>query len=119
MYPSFSETNLTIGQLLARLRQFYKPDHKALAQALQTSYTTYLNTERGKRELSFLMALRICQFYKIDLYDFISMLSDEELGRNDWSVIKAKEKSERKKAEGDQSKGHVGKTEQVVSTGTL
>lgn len=63
------------------------------------SYTTYLKTERGQRELSFLMALRICQFYKMDLHELVSMLSDEELGRNELSIIKAFEKRERKKAE--------------------
>jgi hypothetical protein len=45
------------------------------------------------------MALKICQFYQLDVHDFISMLSDEELGRQDYSVIKAHEKTERKKAE--------------------
>lgn len=86
-----------IGQLLAKLRSIYKPDSKALAEALQTSYTTYLNTERGKRELSFLMALRICHFYKLDLFEFISMLSDEELDRKDTSIIKALQKIDKKK----------------------
>jgi transcriptional regulator with XRE-family HTH domain len=114
MYPSISEAKLTLGQLLARLRQIYQPDHKALAEALQTSYTTYLKTERGKRELSFLMALRLCKFYKLDLHEFISMLSDEELGRNDLSVIKAQEKRERKKAEAKKAKVIDIKTEQAV-----
>ncbi|MGH9877734.1 MAG: hypothetical protein ACRD5H_08855, partial [Nitrososphaerales archaeon] len=104
MYPSISETKLTLSQLLARLRHIHQPDHKALAEALRASYTTYLKTERGQREMSFLMALRLCQFYKLDLHEFISMLSDEELGRNDFSVIKAKEKRERKKAEASKAK---------------
>ncbi len=98
MQPSNPDTKFTLGQLLARLRQVYQPDSKALSEALQTSYTTYLKVERGHRELSFLMALRICQFYKMDLYEFISMLSDEELGRNDLSVIKFHHKMEQKKA---------------------
>jgi transcriptional regulator with XRE-family HTH domain len=99
MYPSISDTKLSLSQLLARLRYIHQPGHKALAEALQMSYTTYLKTERGRRELSFLMALRICQFYKMDLHEFISMLSDEELGRNELSIMKALEKRERKKAE--------------------
>ena len=66
MQPSISDAKLSLAQLLARLRQVYQPDSKALAEALHTSYTTYLKTERGRRELSFLMALRICQFYKLD-----------------------------------------------------
>lgn len=114
MYPSISETKLTLGQLLARLRQLHQPDQKSFAEALRASYTTYLKTERGQREMSFLMALRLCQFYKMDLYEFISMLSDEELGRNDFSVIKAKEKRDRKKAEAVKAKVIDIKTEQVV-----
>ena len=98
MYPSISDAKLTIGQVLARLRQVHQPEQKSLAQALQMSYTTYLKTERDQREPSFLMALRICQFYKIDLHEFVSMLSDEELGRNEVSISKAIEKRERKKA---------------------
>ncbi|MES2776814.1 MAG: hypothetical protein V4722_21730 [Bacteroidota bacterium] len=98
MQSSISETKLTLAQLLAKLRRIYQADSKALAEALQTSYTTYLNTERGKRELSFLMALRLCQFYKLDLHEFISMLSEEELGRDDLAVIKDRQKKEKKKA---------------------
>jgi len=78
------------------------------------SYTTYLKTERGQRELSFLMALRICQFYKMDLHEFISMLSDQELGRNELPIIKALEKRERKKAAVSKAKVIDIKTQQVV-----
>ena len=99
LYPSISEAKFTIAEVLERLRQIHQPEPKALARALQMSYTTYLKTERGHRELSFLMALRICQFYKIDLHEFISMLSDEELRRSELSISKAVEKRERKKAE--------------------
>ena len=114
MQPSISETKLTLGQLLAHLRLVYQPDNKALSDAIQTSYTTYLKTERGNRELSFLMALRLCQFYKLDIHDFISMLSDEELGRNDLSVIRAKQQRDRKIAEAAKAKVIDLKTEQVV-----
>ncbi len=119
MYPSISDAKLTLGQLLTRLRQIHQPDQKALAKALQMSYTTYLKTERGQRELSFLMALRICQFYKMDLHEFVSMLSDEELGRNELSIIKALEKRERKKAEVLKAKVIDIKTEQSVHPSLL
>ncbi|MEJ7737205.1 MAG: hypothetical protein WKF97_07250 [Chitinophagaceae bacterium] len=61
-----------------------------MANALQLSYTTYLKTERGQRELSFLMALRICQFHKMDLHEFVSMLSDEKRERKKEEALKAK-----------------------------
>jgi hypothetical protein len=114
MQPSIPVAKFTLSQLLARLRQIYQPDSKALSEALHTSYTTYLKMERGKRELSFLMALRICQFYKLDLHEFICMLSDEELGRNDLSVIKFQQQRERKKAELLKAKVIDIKTEQNV-----
>lgn len=119
MYPSVSNAKFTLGELLARLRHIHQPDNKALAAALQMSYTTYLKTERGQRELSFLMALRICQFYKMDLHEFIAMLSDEELGRNDLSISKQKEKIERKKAEALKAKVIDIKTEQAISSARL
>jgi hypothetical protein len=60
------------------------------------------------------MALRICRFYQLDLHEFISMLSDEELSRTDFSVIKAKEKIERKKAAASKAKGIDIKTEERI-----
>ena len=119
MYPSISNPNLTLAEVLARLRHIHQPEQKALAAALQMSYTTYLKTERGQRELSFLMGLRICQFYKIDLHEFVSMLSDEELGRSELSISKALEKRERKKAEASKSKVIDIKTAQAVHPSLL
>ena len=119
MYPSISDSKLTLGELLARLRQIHQPDQKALANALQMSYTTYLKTERGQRELSFLMALRICQFYKMDLHEFVSMLSDEELGRSELSISNALEKRERKKAEALKAKVIDIRTEKAVHPSML
>lgn len=50
------------------------------------------------------MALKICKFYKIDVHDFVVMLSDDELDRRDQSVIKVQEKRDRKKAEEEKAK---------------
>jgi len=94
----------TVGQVLAKLRQDYRPDNNQLAAALQTSYTTYLNTERDQRELSFLMALRICRFYGLDIHEFISMIGEEELNRKDFAVLRAQERKEKKKAEALQAR---------------
>jgi DNA-binding XRE family transcriptional regulator len=82
----------------------YKPDPGLFAQAIQTSMATYRHIERGERELSLLMALRICRFYRLDLHEFISMISDEELDRPDYAVMRAKEQRERKKAEASKAK---------------
>jgi transcriptional regulator with XRE-family HTH domain len=114
MYPSISDAKLTMGQLLARLRHVYRASNKALYSALQTSSATYLKIERGERELSFLMALRVCQFYKLDLHEFISMLSDEELGRQDYSVIRVQQQRERKKVEAAKAKVIDIKTDEII-----
>jgi hypothetical protein len=99
LYPSISDKKFTIAEVLAKLRNSAPGISRELYKALQMSSGTYLKVERAERELSFLMALRICQFYKLDLHEFISMLSDEELNRRDYSVIQAQLKRERKKAE--------------------
>lgn len=104
MYPSISIQSCTVGQVLARLREQRKPSNTELYKALKASSSTYLKIERDQRDLSFVMALRLCQFYQLDLHEFISMLSDEELSRQDFSVSKALEKRERKKAEATQAK---------------
>ena len=119
MYPSMSDAKLTLGQVLARLRHLHQPEQKVLAQVLQMSYTTYLKIERDQRELSFLMALRICQFYKMDLHEFVSMLSDEELQRSELSISKALEKRQRKQAERLKAKVIDIKTEQAVHPSML
>jgi hypothetical protein len=114
MYPSISDSKFTVGQTLARLMQQYRPDKPSLYKALQTSSSTYLKIERDERDLTFLMALKICQFYQLDLHEFIAMLSDAELGRQDISVIRAQQQRERKKAEAAKAKVIDIKTEAVI-----
>jgi len=104
MFPSISNQNNSIGQVLAKLKTERRPDLNALYKAIKASSTTYMKIERDQRDLSFVMALRLCQFYELDLHEFISLLSDEELMRHDYSVSKAHEKIERKKAEMKQAK---------------
>ena len=68
---AISQQKLTVSQAVARLRQIYQPGSRDLTRALGTSSTTYLKIERGQRDLSFLMALKLCRFYNLDLHDFI------------------------------------------------
>jgi hypothetical protein len=114
MYPSISDSKCTVGQALARLMQQYRPDKPSLYKALQTSSSTYLKIERDQRELSWLMALRVCQFYKLDLHEFVSMLSDEELRRQDYAVIRVQQQRERKKALAAKAKVIDIKTEERI-----
>jgi DNA-binding XRE family transcriptional regulator len=99
-----SSSGLTVGQALARLREQYRPANEELAKAIHASYTTYLKTERDQRELSFVMALKLCRFYGLDIHEFIAMLSDEELDRKDFAGIRVQKQRERKQAELAQAK---------------
>lgn len=104
MYPSISDQRGTVGQALARLMNRHKPDKPGFYKVLRASSTTYTKIERDQRDLSFIMALRICRFYGLDIHEFISMLSEEELDRQDFSVSSALEKRERKRTEAAQAK---------------
>jgi hypothetical protein len=104
----------TIGQLLFKLRMAYRGKSTDLYTALRTSSSTYLKIERDERELSFLMALRVCAFYKLDLHEFISILSDQELNRQDFATIQAQLKREKKKAEAARARVIDIKTSEVI-----
>lgn len=99
MALSISVSKQTIGQLLFQLRMKHPGCSGELYKALRTTSSTYLKIERDQRELSFLMALRVSSFYKLDLHEFISMLSDQELDRQDFSLIRVQQQREKKKAE--------------------
>lgn len=114
MNMSISGSGLTIGQLLYKLRMAYRGKSSDLYTFLRTSSSTYLKVERDERELSFLMALRICQFYKLDLHEFISMLSNQELDRQDFATIQAQLKREKKKAEAPKARVIDIKTSEVI-----
>ena len=90
-------SKLSVGQALSRLRSRFPVDTKELCLALRTSHATYRKIERDQRDLSFLMALRLCQFYDIDIHEFISMLADHELDRPDLTTIKDMVRRENKK----------------------
>ena len=77
--------------------------------------STYLKVEREERELSLLMALRVCNFYQLDLHEFISMLSDEELQRQDYSVIRVLKQRERKNRKLHRQKLLISKASNLTS----
>lgn len=105
----------TISEVLTRLRDIHRPTPQELADAVGMSYTTYLKTERGQREPSFLMILKLCRLYKTDLFDFVSQLSDGELERTELGIEKQRQKIARKKAEALKAKVVDLKTGQAVS----
>lgn len=104
MTPYNINKKSTIGEVLFALRAHHQLGSTAVAKGLHTTSSTYLKVERDQRELSFLMALRVCQFYQLDLHEFISLLSEDELNRQDFSLIRVQRQRERKKAEAAQAK---------------
>lgn len=82
----------TIGETLSYLRAVYLPVSKDLYAALNTTPSTYLKVERGKRELSLIMAVRLCRFYGLEMEEFIGLLTQAELERKELSSIKWLEK---------------------------
>ncbi len=99
MNTRFSSGKYSVGQALGHLRRHHCRDSRELYAAINTSSATYLKIERDERDLSFLTALRICQFYDLDIHDFIAMIDDNELARKDISVIKVLIKREKKEKE--------------------
>lgn len=100
MPDSFSRQKFSVGQALSHLRRRHRHHLgcKELGHALRTSHSTYLKIERDERDLSFVMALRLCQFYDMDIHDFISMIDEAELERKDLSSIKMQIRKEKKKS---------------------
>ena len=82
----------TIGVILKELRDEHQLSTKEVADAAGTSGTTYLKIERDQREISFIMMMRLCRFYKIDVYELMDRIDSYELERPDLSVIRILEK---------------------------
>lgn len=96
---------VTVGQALKRLRDSYDLHLKDVAAFLKTNHTSYRNIERDQRELSFIMAIRLCEFYNIGLNELVGMLREDELDRKELSSLKYFAKMEkRKKEKGNQQK---------------
>ena len=82
----------TIGVILKELREEHQLSTKEVADVAGTSGTTYLKIERDQREISFIMMMRLCRFYKIDVNELTDRIDSYELERPDLSVIRILEK---------------------------
>jgi transcriptional regulator with XRE-family HTH domain len=95
---SHYQKKLSVGQVLAHIRQSFGLNKQTVGKAMGMSGTTYQKIERDERELSFIMALRLCRFYQMDIHELISLIDDNELERRDLSIIKMEAKRAKKKA---------------------
>jgi transcriptional regulator with XRE-family HTH domain len=89
----------SVGQALRHLRLKHGVNSSELQACINVSSSTYLKIERDERDLTFLMALRVCYYYDIDIHDFIAMIKPDELERKDLSSIRVNGNREKKKKE--------------------
>jgi transcriptional regulator with XRE-family HTH domain len=81
------EKKKTIGQTLQMLREANRPG-KLLTNLLGISGSTYSKIERGEKELSLNVAVKLVDFYDLSLDELISMIDPEEFKRKELSSIK-------------------------------
>lgn len=85
----------TIGNALKALRTERGLSATEASDGAGTTVSTYLKIERDQREVSFIMMVRLCRFYSLDIYDFLDKIDSYELERPDLSVIRVLEKRNR------------------------
>nr|WP_121272142.1 hypothetical protein [Pedobacter schmidteae] len=83
---------MTIGEALRHLRQLYWCRNQDLILALNTNGASYQRIEKGQKELSLILAVRLCRFYDISLDNLIDLIDPAELERKELSAIKIAEK---------------------------
>lgn len=87
----------TIGQAIDYLiiqNEFYRKD---VAEVMNINGGTLTKIIRDEKELSFLMAIRMLEKFGLSVDEFLSLLSEEELGRKELSTLKWQEKNRDKK----------------------
>lgn len=90
--------NCTTGQAIEKLRLQQGLRITDLAQVLNINPTLLGKIIKGKRELSFLVALRLLKRFDLSIESFSAMLSEKELNRTDLSTIRFQEKRELREA---------------------
>lgn len=96
--------NKTIGQAIEQLRHEQGLRMTDLAEVLNITPTMMTKIIQGKREFSFLMALRLFKRFDLSAETFASMLSERELNRTDLSTIRYVEKLELRRAQSIKTK---------------
>jgi transcriptional regulator with XRE-family HTH domain len=98
MEMSHYQEKLSVGQVLARIRESFGLNKQTVGQTMGMSGTTYQKIECDERELSFIMALRLCRFYQMDIHQLVALIDDDELERRDLSIIRMEAKRAQKAA---------------------
>jgi transcriptional regulator with XRE-family HTH domain len=88
------EAKRTVGQTLYYLRGQHGMRVKDLLVPLNVKAHTYSQVERDQRELSFLMAVKLCEFYGLAIDELISLIDPAEFERKDLNALKFERKRE-------------------------
>jgi transcriptional regulator with XRE-family HTH domain len=94
MSETQKDNKKTIGETLQMLREANRPG-KLLTNLLGISSSTYSKIERGEKELSLNVAVKLVDFYDLSLDELISMIDPAEFKRKELSSIKWARKMER------------------------
>jgi len=73
-----------------------------LAEAINLTQGSFLKIMREEKDLPFLAAVKLLDYFQISLADFIGMLSKEELEKPEVSRVKHQRKMARLREEGEQ-----------------
>ena len=72
---------------LRDLREDHDYTQDQLVQILEMHKTTYTNYEQGKREIPFVLAIKLAKLYNVSL-DFIAELTDDPRPLNGKNIYK-------------------------------
>jgi hypothetical protein len=91
--------NNTIGEAVSLLIQQHGQFKSYLEKEINAPQGYLGKVERGEKELSLLMAIRLLDIFELSLDEFVSLLSPEELQRKDLTTLKWMEKNRKRMAE--------------------
>lgn len=89
------ETPRTVGQVLYYLRQQHGAKVKDLQAPLNLKPHRYYQVEKDIKELSLLVAVKLCAYYGLALDEFISLIGPAEFERKDLDTLKFEGKREK------------------------
>lgn len=78
----------------------------SVAKAACISIGAYFDTERDRREASFIVIYRLCRFYGMSIQEFVDLIHPDELERRELGSLRILEKRNIAAAQSD-SNGNI------------
>jgi plasmid maintenance system antidote protein VapI len=79
---------LSVGQAIDLLIRKHGLHRQDIAPVLHTHGGTITKIIRDEKELSFIMAIKLCKHLDIDLNEFAAMISDDEIERKEITSLR-------------------------------